>query len=181
MSALALFLVRAAFVVVLWIFIFTVISVVRSDLFGQKVVRKIVKANAPKILSTPVLPTAASAVGVSASSPVSASNAARSSDSSSTEKPERLLITAGDKAGYQLKLVGREITIGRAESSDLVIDDEFASTNHARLIKKDGDWVVQDLGSTNGTFLDGKKLSTPVVLKLGAEVRIGKTAFELRG
>jgi hypothetical protein len=180
MSALALFLVRAAFVVVLWIFIFTVISVVRSDLFGQKVVRKIVKANAPKILSTPVLPTAASVAGASlaAQTPVSAS---RLSEAQSRQKPERLLITAGDKAGYQLNLEGREITIGRAETSDLVIDDEFASTNHARLIKKDGDWVVQDLGSTNGTFLDGQRLSTPVVLKLGAEVRIGKTAFELRG
>ncbi|MEO0024733.1 MAG: hypothetical protein RL196_1174, partial [Actinomycetota bacterium] len=59
MSDLALFLVRAAFVVVLWIFIFTIISVVRSDLFGQKLVRKVVNANAPQVLSTPILPPSA--------------------------------------------------------------------------------------------------------------------------
>jgi pSer/pThr/pTyr-binding forkhead associated (FHA) protein len=94
---------------------------------------------------------------------------------------DRLLITAGDKAGYQLKLNHREITIGRAENSDLVIDDEFASTRHARLLKVDGAWVVEDLGSTNGTYLDGLKISSPVPLRLGSEVRIGKTAFELRG
>ena len=180
MSELALFLVRAAFVVVLWIFIFTVISVVRSDLFGQKVVRKVVKANSPKILSTPVLPTATSGASLGG---IPASNLApaRSVGKAAVEKPERLLITAGDKAGYQLNLDGREITIGRAENSDLVIDDEFASTNHARLVKVNDGWMVQDLGSTNGTYLDGKKISAPVALKLGAEVRIGKTAFELRG
>jgi hypothetical protein len=177
-SELALFLVRASFVVVLWIFIFTVISVVRSDLFGQKVVRKVVKANTPKILSTPVLPTATSGAAVGG---IPASNLAPAKSGGKAAKPERLLITAGDKAGYQLNLEGREITIGRAENSDLVIDDEFASTNHARLVKVSDGWMVQDLGSTNGTYLDGKKISSPVELKLGAEVRIGKTAFELRG
>ena len=75
----------------------------------------------------------------------------------------------------------REITIGRAETSDLVIDDEFASTNHARLVKLNDEWTLQDLGSTNGTFLDGVKVTSPVAFKVGSEVRIGKTAFELRG
>ena len=180
MSELALFLVRAAFVVVLWIFIFTLISVVRSDLFGQKVVRKVVKANTPKVLSTPVLPTAAAGQTV-AGIPGQNQASAKSPAKTNSANPERLLITAGDKAGYQLRLAGREITIGRAENSDLVIDDEFASTHHARLVKMEDGWVVQDLNSTNGTFLDGKKVTTPVALKLGAEVRIGKTAFELRG
>ena len=95
--------------------------------------------------------------------------------------PDRLLITAGDKAGYQLKLDHREITIGRAENSDLVIDDEFASTNHARLVRVGNEWNLQDLGSTNGTFIDGVRVTTPVAFRVGSEVRIGKTAFELRG
>jgi pSer/pThr/pTyr-binding forkhead associated (FHA) protein len=180
MSDLALFLVRAAFVVVLWIFIFTIISVVRSDLFGQKLVRKVVNANAPQVLSTPILPP-------SAGQPATASGgfAQPASKSSKAAKPaivaERLLITAGDKAGYQLKLGNRDITIGRSESSDLVIDDEFASTNHARLFKANGLWMVEDLNSTNGTYLDGEKVTSAVVLAAGAEVRIGKTAFELQG
>ena len=179
MSELALFLVRAAFVVILWIFIFTVISVVRSDLFGQKLVRKVVKAHSPQVLSTPVVPQAPVRAS-SPTEPVTALSGKGLRDSKSNA-PERLLITAGDKAGYQLKLDHREITIGRAANSDLVIDDEFASTNHARIIKLDNEWMVQDLNSTNGTFLDGVKISSPVALKLGSEVRIGKTAFELRG
>jgi len=173
MSELALFLVRAAFVVILWIFIFTIISVVRSDLFGQKIVRKVVKQNSPQVLSTPVVPTAATRAQTA---PI----AAGTKDAKALS-PERLLITAGDKAGYQLKLDHREITIGRSANSDLVIDDEFASTHHARLVKQNGQWQVQDLGSTNGTFLDGVRVTSPVPLNLGSEVRIGKTAFELRG
>jgi hypothetical protein len=177
MSELALFLVRAAFVVILWIFIFTIISVVRSDLFGQKIVRKVVKAHSPQVLSSPVVPQAA--VRASAKTePVSARGAGKDSKGGAAE---RLLITAGDKAGYQLKLDRREVSIGRAQNSDLVIDDEFASTNHARLVKTGNEWVVQDLNSTNGTFLDGVKVTTPVPLRPGSEVRIGKTAFELRG
>ena len=180
MSDLALFLVRAAFVVILWIFIFTLISVVRSDLFGQKIVRKVVKQNSPQVLSTPVAP-AAPVRASSATAPVAASTAPKGNREAKQGAPERLLITAGDKAGYQLKLGAREITIGRAANSDLVIDDEFASTHHARLVKMNDEWMVQDLGSTNGTFLDGVRVTTPVALKLGSEVRIGKTAFELRG
>ncbi len=178
MSDLALFIVRAAFVVILWIFIFTLISVVRSDLFGQKLVRRVVKANSPKVLSSPVLPQAA--VRASAQTELLLPKAP-DSNKPSRVVPDRLLITAGDKAGYQLKLDRREITIGRAETSDLVIDDEFASTNHARLVKLNDEWTLQDLGSTNGTFLDGVKVTSPVAFKVGSEVRIGKTAFELRG
>ncbi len=180
MSDLALFLVRAAFVVVLWIFIFTIISVVRSDLFGQKIVRKVVKANSPQVLSTPILPPSAgqpATPSVGFAQPESKLN----KNAKPAIVPERLLITAGDKAGYQLKLQNRDITIGRAETSDLVIDDEFASTNHARLFKANGVWMVEDLKSTNGTYLDGEKVTAAVALTLGSEVRIGKTAFELQG
>jgi pSer/pThr/pTyr-binding forkhead associated (FHA) protein len=175
MSELALFLVRAAFVVILWIFVFTLISVVRSDLFGQKIVRKVVKQHSPQVLSTPIAPQAAlRAATQPASAVVQPAKETKA-------MPDRLLITAGDKAGYQLKLDRREVNIGRAANSDLVIDDEFASTHHARLVRMNDEWMVQDLGSTNGTFLDGVKVTTPMPLKLGSEVRIGKTAFELRG
>lgn len=175
MSDLALFIVRAAFVVILWIFIFTLISVVRSDLFGQKIVRRVMKENSPKILSSPVVPQAASRAAAPTELVVPRASALN------RVTPDRLLITAGDKAGYQLNLDRAEITIGRAESSDLVIDDEFASTNHARLVKAGNEWTLEDLGSTNGTYLDGAKVTAPVAFRVGSEVRIGKTAFELRG
>ena len=178
MSELALFIVRASFVVILWIFIFTLISVVRSDLFGQKLVRKVVKDNAPKVLSSPVAPPAPARASALAGAIAPKASVLKKENRTA---PDRLLITAGDKAGYQLMLDHREITIGRAETSDLVIDDEFASTNHARLVKNNDEWTLQDLGSTNGTFIDGVRVTMPVPFKLGSEVRIGKTAFELRG
>jgi pSer/pThr/pTyr-binding forkhead associated (FHA) protein len=92
----------------------------------------------------------------------------------------KLSIIEGDRAGQSIALDRRELTIGRSEDSDLVIDDEFASTNHAKLILTNNDWLIQDLNSTNGTFLDGARVGTPAVLRLNTPVRIGKTVFELR-
>ena len=92
----------------------------------------------------------------------------------------KLLVTAGPRVGFSLLLDRREITIGRSESSDLVINDEFASTQHAKLVLINNDWLIQDLNSTNGTFLDGERIGTPAVVKLKSQVRIGKTVFELR-
>jgi FOG: FHA domain len=70
--------------------------------------------------------------------------------------------------------------IGRAASSDLIIGDEFASSMHAKLVLVGEDWVLQDLNSTNGTFLDGKKVTTPATIRAGMNIRIGTTNFELR-
>lgn len=164
MSELALFLVRTGFLAVLWIFIFSIISVIRADLFGQKVVSRVASANAPKVVSSPVSPNAPGSLMMEANG------------SSAT----KLVIVDGDKAGQVLPLDRRELTLGRAEDSDLVVDDEFASTNHAKLVLINNDWLIQDLNSTNGTFLDGSRVGTPAVVKLNTPVRVGKTVFELR-
>ena len=79
-----------------------------------------------------------------------------------------------------MRLVGRELTIGRAENSDLVIDDEYASTQHAKLVLINNDWLIQDLNSTNGTYIGENRIGTPAVVKVGQSIRIGKTIFELR-
>lgn len=168
MSELALFIVRAAFLVVLWIFIFSIISVIRADLFGQKVVSRVAEANAPRVVSAPVIPNAPSTATESLMMQPSGSVATK------------LVITEGGRAGTVLKLDRREVTIGRAENSDLVIDDEYASTQHAKLVLINNDWLIQDLNSTNGTFLDGSRVGTPAVVKLNTPLRIGKTVFELR-
>ena len=174
MSELALFIVRAGFLAVLWIFIFSIISVIRADLFGQKVVRRVTTANAPKVVSSPI---SAGAFGGTSGTANSTGSLTMESNGINATK---LSIIEGDRAGQSIALDRRELTIGRAENSDLVIDDEFASTNHAKLILTNNDWLIQDLNSTNGTFLDGARVGTPAVLRLNTPVRIGKTVFELR-
>ena len=70
--------------------------------------------------------------------------------------------------------------IGRANDSTLVLTDDYASTKHARVFQRDGQWLVEDLGSTNGTYYGQRKLDGPVTLEIGVPVRIGKTVLELR-
>ena len=168
MSELALFLVRTGFLVVLWIFVINVISVIRADLFGQKLVSKVAQANSPQVVSAPVIPTA----------PV----AQKTSLSLGAEKviAKRLVILEGERAGTELELDRREVSIGRAENADLVIRDEFASTHHAKLVLMKDEWLLQDLNSTNGTYLDAKRVGTPVVVPVNVPVQIGSTVFELR-
>jgi uncharacterized protein YqfA (UPF0365 family) len=160
-SELALFLVRTGFLVLLWIFIFSIISVIRADLFGQKVVSRVAQANVPTVFSSPA---------VAGSAPTQQAEL----------KATKLVVTAGDKVGTEIALAGRQLTIGRAGDSDLIVDDEYASTHHAKLVFINGDWLIQDLDSTNGTFLDGQKVSTPVAVAMNTQVRVGQTTFELR-
>ena len=61
-----------------------------------------------------------------------------------------------------------------------MIRDDYTSTHHARLALWDDQWVIQDLNSTNGTFLDGSRVTQPTPVPLGTPVTIGTTSFELR-
>jgi pSer/pThr/pTyr-binding forkhead associated (FHA) protein len=159
-SELALFLVRTGFLVLLWVFVFSIISVIRADLFGQKVVSRVAQANVPAVFSTPT--------------------ATADTTKQADQKATKLVVTEGDKAGTEIALSGRQLTIGRAGDSDLIVDDEYASTHHAKLVFINGDWLIQDLDSTNGTFLDGKKVGTPATVAMNTQVRVGQTTFELR-
>jgi pSer/pThr/pTyr-binding forkhead associated (FHA) protein len=94
--------------------------------------------------------------------------------------PQQLLVTAGALAGTTLGLADQQITIGRANDATLVLNDDYASTRHARLFPQDGQWIVEDLGSTNGTYLDRQKVTQPTPVPVGVPIRIGKTVLELR-
>jgi hypothetical protein len=176
MSDLALFLVRIGFLAVLWIFVFSILSVIRADLFGQKVVSRVAEANQPVVVSAPVIPAAPlnNAPETSDAIPVVDAN------SDLQLIPSKLLMTAGPRKGQELRLDRREVTIGRADNADLVIQDEFASTHHAKLVLMNGEWLIQDLNSTNGTFVNGKRVGTPMVVKANTPVQIGNSVFELR-
>ena len=161
MSELALFLVRTGFLALLWIFIFSIISVIRADLFGQKVVSKVASANLPNTF-------------------VAATGSATAVAKPGEQKATKLVVTAGEKVGTEIALAGRQLTIGRAGDSDLVVDDEYTSTHHAKLVFINGEWLIQDLDSTNGTLLDGKKVTTTQVVPMNTQLRVGQTSFELR-
>jgi hypothetical protein len=187
MSELTLLILRLAFLAVLWAFVFAVVYALRSDLFGQKVRRQAVDAAAAPFDSAPVAP-----AYVTAPTPVS--SLAMSPDLTeqiNTQLPSapapsgngaarRLVITSGPKAGLEIELPSEQLAIGRSSESGLVIRDDYTSTHHARLMLwKDG-WVVQDLDSTNGTFLDGTRVTQPTPVPMNTPITIGQTSFELR-
>jgi hypothetical protein len=166
-SALTLLLLRLGLLLVLWAFIFAVVYALRTDLFGQRVRKLPAQAAAAPFVSSAVVPPAAAP----RTEPVAAMPSTPAS---------RLVITSGPKEGLELSLGDEPLTIGRSSESGLVIRDDYTSTHHARLMLWDGSWVVQDLDSTNGTFLDGTRVTLPTPVPLNTPIRIGTTSFELR-
>jgi hypothetical protein len=142
---------RFGFLLLLWLFIFAAFRVVRADLFGGRVGR------------------------VAAVPPRAAVPGKRKS-----KGPRTLVVTAGPLAGTKITLGEHPILIGRADDSTLVLTDDFASSRHARLTNRGGQWYVEDLGSTNGTFLDQQRVQGPLLVAPGQPIRIGQTALELR-
>jgi hypothetical protein len=156
-SELALLLVRLGVLALVWLFVFLALRVIRLDVYGPRVPRAGRQATAP-----PPKP-------------------AQQPNPKPTKKLARhLVITAGSLAGTSIELDNAPVTIGRAPDSTLVLTDDYASSHHARLVPRDGQWLVEDLGSTNGTYLDKTKVTTPTPIPNGGKVRIGKTVLELR-
>src|SRR5207249_2278064 len=94
--------------------------------------------------------------------------------------PRHLVVTEGTLQGTTITLADTAVTLGRGQDCTLVLADDYASTNHARLVPRDGGWVLEDLGSTNGTYLGRSKVVRPTAVPLGTPIRIGKTTLELR-
>jgi len=91
----------------------------------------------------------------------------------------RLKVVEGEGKGKVFD-VGDELTVGRAAGCQIALaDDTFVSQLHARLFRRDGRHYVEDLGSTNGTFLNRKQVSSPIALRRGDRLQVGKTVFEV--
>ena len=182
MSELTLLILRIAFLIVLWGFVFAIVYALRSDMFGQRVRKQpapdAVGAPFPAAPVAAVAPPRPAAVS-RAPSPASAMPHSVHPAATATSA-SRLIITAGAKEGMELPLGGQPMTIGRSSDSGLVIRDDYTSTHHARLMLLNDSWVVQDLDSTNGTFLDGARVVVPTQGPLNTPVKIGTTSFELR-
>jgi pSer/pThr/pTyr-binding forkhead associated (FHA) protein len=160
MNELSLTIIRVAFLAVLWLFVIAAIGVVRTDLLGGPSTTarrgKARQAQAPR-----------------QGRPARPQRAGRGS-------PRILVVTAGALKGTSLDLAQQQITLGRANDATLVLNDDYASSRHARIFPQDGQWIVEDLGSTNGTYLDRQKVTRPMPVPLGVPIRIGKTVLELR-
>jgi pSer/pThr/pTyr-binding forkhead associated (FHA) protein len=155
-SPLALELIRIGFLALLWLFVFASMRVIRSDLRSS---------GQPRI----AVPPPARRRGKGSATPPAR-----------TAAPTQLVVTEGGLTGTRIGLTGAPVLLGRANDSTLVLDDDYASTRHARISLQDGMWVVEDLGSTNGTYLGQRKIDGPVPLEVGVPLRIGKTVLELR-
>ncbi|HEY3903453.1 MAG TPA: FHA domain-containing protein [Streptosporangiaceae bacterium] len=165
MNPLTLDLIKLAFLAVLWLFVIAAVGVVRTDLFDQPASpRKQRRAAKQGIRGAPPPPR-----------PAKPARPGRSRSSA-----RELVVTGGNLAGTTITLADQQITIGRAGDATLVLTDDYASTRHARIYPQNGEWVVEDLGSTNGTYLDRQKVSAPTPVQVGMPIRIGKTVLELR-
>ncbi|MBO8187202.1 FHA domain-containing protein FhaB/FipA [Streptomyces spirodelae] len=168
MSELTLTVMRLGFLAVLWLFVIVSIQVIRSDLFGtrvtQRTARRAEAQRPPQQRAQPQQP------------PQGGGRRGRGRNA-----PTKLVVTEGSLTGTTVALQGQTITLGRAHDSTIVLDDDYASSRHARIYPdRDGKWIVEDLGSTNGTYLDRTRLTTPTPIPLEAPIRIGKTVIELR-
>ena len=76
--------------------------------------------------------------------------------------------------------ISQTSVIGRAAEADLVLVHPEISRRHCRLVREGDNWFVEDLGSTNGTFIGSNRLTEPVRLEAGVPVRVGRTVLELR-
>jgi pSer/pThr/pTyr-binding forkhead associated (FHA) protein len=159
MSELTLMLIRFAYLAILWIFVLSAISVIRSDMFGARIdqtprserreQRRAAK-NRPKPAKRP------------------------------RGAPTHVAIVEGANAGETVALDDAPLLIGRGSDAAIRLDDDYVSTRHARIAASGDQWFVEDLGSTNGTYIGSQRLSQPATLQLGSQVRIGKTTLELR-
>ena len=157
MSELTLFLIRVAYLAILWIFVLSAISVIRSDMFGARV------------------PEAARGAEVRKQR-----KGTKSAPPKRRGSPTHVIVTEGSNVGERAELDQAPILIGRGSDAAIKLDDDYVSTRHARIAASGDQWFVEDLGSTNGTYIGTVRITQPTTITLGTQVRIGKTILELR-
>ncbi|MGW3493228.1 FHA domain-containing protein FhaB/FipA [Streptomyces sp. NPDC001020] len=172
MSELTLTVMRLGFLAVLWLFVIVAVQVIRSDLFGTRVTQRGSRRDGGR-------PQQAPRQARQAAPPQQRQQSGGGRQRRGA--PTKLVVSEGSLTGTTVALQGQTITLGRAHDSTIVLDDDYASSRHARIYPdQNGQWIVEDLGSTNGTYLDRTRLTTPTPIPPGAPIRIGKTVIELR-
>ena len=159
MSELTLVLIKFAYLAILWIFVLSAVSVVRSDLFGARV---------PSSGRTPERRADPGRGGAKPGRP------------KRRGAPTHLVVVEGENSGAKERLDDAPLLIGRGSDAAIRLDDDYVSTRHARVGRSGDQWFVEDLGSTNGTYVDSRRITTPTTIAPGTQVRTGKTILELR-
>ena len=160
MSELALTLVRLGFLTLLWAFVLITVLALRRDLRQPAEARPTGRERRPARAPKPPKPPKVA--------------------KQQKVKGSKLVVIEGPLNGTIVPLGNVQITIGRAPDSTLVIDDDYASSRHARIYPSEGSWVVEDLGSTNGTWIDRTRITSPTVLPVGAPLRVGRTTLQIQ-
>ena len=164
MSALVVTIARFGLLLLLWLFIFFVLATVRNDIYGgtiksakkQKYANALRANNSSKnknIATSPVAP---------------------------YPKEPMLCVIQGALAGTTIRIGNSPISVGRSPDSSLVLDDGYASARHARFYLRNGKVILEDLDSTNGTWVNNQQIHDEITLTPGMYVTIGKTILELR-
>jgi pSer/pThr/pTyr-binding forkhead associated (FHA) protein len=161
MSELTLVLIRFGYLAVLWIFVLAAISVIRSDMFGARAAREASRAQERRSAKT------AGKTRPKLAKP-------RRGD------PTAVVILEGGNKGETVSLDLAPILIGRGSDAAIRLDDDYVSTRHARIASSGDQWYVEDLGSTNGTYVGTSRITQATAISLGTQIRIGKTILELR-
>lgn len=161
MDELTLTLIKIGFLALLWLFVLSSVSVIKSDMFGERVdPSRLAAAKTSK----PAKP----------AKPVKPSRRQRSN------APTRLVISEGANAGMSVPLSAQPILLGRGADASIRLDDDYVSTRHARFVPHGDEWYIEDLGSTNGTYIGSQRITSPMVVAPGVQVRLGKTTAELK-
>jgi hypothetical protein len=90
-----------------------------------------------------------------------------------------VVVRSETQAGLSFDVNGATV-VGRSDQADVRLDDPYASEFHLRLVSQDGTLTVSDLGSTNGTYVNGRRITTPTSLQRGDALQVGKTVMEVR-
>lgn len=194
MTQLTVTVLQLGLLVLLWLFVISVVGVLRRDLYGTRIVARpssaAVAAPSPaRPSATPradTPPSGAAAVPAAPGAVGATTRPAPQDAAPAAPAPRRLVVTEGPLTGATIALDRSPVLIGRAPECTLVLADDYASSRHARLVPQDGQWRVEDLGSTNGTTLarsargPAEPLTSATAVGVGAVIRIGRTALELQ-
>ena len=159
MSELVLTLLRLGFLALIWAFVLVTILVLRRDLRAPRDARPLVAVAAPAGRPARARPERTPKVKTG---------------------PRSLVVVEGPLTGTVIPLGTADVTIGRAPDSTLFLDDDYASNAHSRLTLTNGTWIVTDLGSTNGTWVDRSRITGPTPFTVGHQLKVGRTVLELR-
>lgn len=157
MGELTVTVLRFGFLALLWILILSVLIAMRRDLSIGRRARTSAAGRETAVASGPETPAAPP-----------------------RQPARRLVVVEGPQEGTVIDLGSGPVMMGRAQESALVLEDDYASGRHARLFPQGSRWFLEDLGSTNGTFVKNQQLTRAVPIEPGTPIRIGKTVIELR-